>query len=79
LLTKGLNDYDARETPLKLTKREREILSVVRDNPEGINLPETAYILDTASVMISKHMKKLLSLGLIKKIKNRYFLDKMDE
>ena len=79
MLTKGLNDYDARETPLKLTKREREILSVVRDNPEGINLPETAYVLDTASVMISKHMKKLLTLGLIKKKENRYFLDKMDE
>jgi predicted transcriptional regulator len=79
LLKKGSNDRDVRETPLKLTKREREILSVVRDNPEGITLPETAYILDTASVMISKHMKKLLSLGLIKKIKNRYFLDKMDE
>lgn len=79
MLKKGSNDRDVRETPLKLTKREREILSVVRDNPEGITLPETAYILDTASVMISKHMKKLLSLGLIKKIKNRYFLDKMDE
>ena len=79
MLTQGLNDYDARETPLKLTKREREILSVIRDNPEGITLAETAYVLDTASVMISKHMKKLLTLGLIKKKENRYFLDKMDE
>ncbi len=59
---------------MKLTKKEEAILSVVRDNPEGITLPETAYILDTASVMISKHKKKLMTLGLIKKEINRYFL-----
>ena len=59
---------------MKLTKKEKAILSVVRDNPEGITLPETVYILGTASVMISKQMKKLMTLGLIKKEKNRYFL-----
>jgi len=54
--------------------REREIISVIKENPEGIRLPEIAYILDTASVMLSKQIKKLMSLGVIKKKENRYFL-----
>ncbi len=63
---------------MKLKKREREILSVIKENPEGITLPETAYILDTASVKLSMHMKKLLTLGLIEKRENRYFLGNPD-
>ena len=42
---------------------------IKNENPEGLALPETAYILDEAAVIISKHMSKLMSLGLIEKKK----------
>jgi len=53
-----------------LTQKEKEILSIIRDNPEGISLPETAYIMDVAFVSIIQDAKKLLQEGVIKKKNN---------
>jgi len=56
-----------------LTDREKTILSIIRDNPEGITLPEIAYIMGVAFVTITKDLARLLKEGLIKKEENRYF------
>lgn len=56
------------------TRRQEKILSIVKDNPEGITLPEIAYIMGVAFVTITQDVKKLLSNGYIKKRENKYFI-----
>ncbi|MFQ6110347.1 MAG: hypothetical protein ACE5L7_12425 [Candidatus Aminicenantales bacterium] len=57
----------------RLTQKEKEILAVVRKNPEGIALPEIAYIMGVAFVTIIQDVNKLLAKGLIKKKGYKYF------
>lgn len=55
------------------TRRQEQILSIVKDNPEGVTLPEIAYIMGVAFVTITQDVKKLLSNSHIKKKVNKYF------
>jgi len=64
-----------KEKTSKLTEREKKILSIVKNNPEGITLPEISYITGVEFFSIIKDIKKLLNGGNIKKEKNKYFLD----
>ena len=54
-----------------LTDKEKN-LSIIKDNPEGITLPEIAYIMEVASISISREIKKLLKKDRIKKKRNKY-------
>jgi DNA-binding CsgD family transcriptional regulator len=56
-----------------LTKREKKVLSIIRENSEGITLPETAYLMDMSLIDLAKDMKRLLKKGEIKKKNNKYF------
>lgn len=56
-----------------LSDKEREIMSVIRDNPEGITLSEIGYIMGVAFVTIIKEVKRLSDAGLIKKKESKYF------
>lgn len=56
---------------------EKKILAIIDDNPEGISLPEVAYILGVAFVTVTKDIKKLLKDGLIIKKDNKYFPGKI--
>jgi len=57
----------------KLNDIEKQILSIIRDNPEGITLPEASYIMDEAFVKLIKNVKRLIKMGLIVKKENKYF------
>lgn len=62
-----------RKKAIMRNDNEKKILAIIEDNPEGISLPEAAYIMGVAFVTITRDMKKLLKDGLIKKKENRYF------
>lgn len=61
------------EKTITLTAREKKILAVVKENTEGIILPEIAYIMGIAFLSIIQDVKRLLKKGLIKKKENKYF------
>lgn len=63
-----------KEKALRLTDRKKRILSIIKDNPEGIALPEIAYIMGVEFFTIIKDIKKLLNNNYIKKKRNKYFL-----
>lgn len=57
-----------------LSDKEKRILSIVKDNPGGITLPEIAYVMGVAFVTITKDVKSLLVVAKrIKKEDNKYF------
>ena len=58
-----------------LTNKEKKILAIVKDNPEGITLPEIAYIMGVTFVTITRDIKKLLKTEHIKKNRNKYLPD----
>lgn len=57
----------------RLTKKEKDILAIIRENPEGIALPEIAYIMGVAFVTIIQDVKKLMKKGLIRQKEYKYF------
>lgn len=57
----------------RLNRKEKEILSIIREDNEGIVLPEIAYVMDVDFVTIIQDVKRLNRKGLIKKKKNKYF------
>ena len=57
----------------ELSDKEEKILSIVNDNPEGISLPEIAYVMEVAYITITRDIKKLMTDGLIKKEDYLYF------
>jgi len=56
-----------------VSDKETKILSVIKDNPDGMTLPQIAYVMGVAFVTITRDVKKLLADGLIKKEENQYF------
>jgi len=56
-----------------LTKREKKVLSFIKDNTEGISLQEIAYLMDVSLIDLAKDMKRLLGKGLIRKENNKYY------
>ena len=64
---------EAKKEELELSEKERNILSVVNDNPEGISLPEIANVMEVAYITITRDIKKLMTDGLIKKEDFLYF------
>ena len=54
--------------------RKNKILKLINDNPEGISIPEIAYIIGVTFVSINKEMKELLNTGKIKREDKKYFL-----
>ncbi len=57
----------------RLTNKEKEILAIIENNPEGITLPEIAYLMDEAFVTIIPEARKLSKKGLVKKKNYKYF------
>jgi len=55
-----------------LTKPEK-ICAIIEENPEGISLPEIAYIMGVAFVSITRDVKNLLTDGKIKKEDGKYY------
>lgn len=53
---------------------EKKIISIIKEYPEGITLPEIAYIMGVAFVSLTQDMKRLLEKGLIKKKNYKYFM-----
>jgi len=57
----------------KLTRKQKDIFTVVRENPDGITLPEIAYAMGVPFVTLARDAKKLLDLKVTKKRDNRYY------
>ena len=57
----------------RLSNREKEILSLIKENSEGIPLPEVAYVMGVGLVTIIEDAKRLTKKGLIEKKDNKYF------
>ncbi len=62
-----------KKRPPKLTRKQKDILTVVKENPDGITLPEIAYAMGVPFVTLAKDAKKLIDLKQIRKRENRYF------
>ena len=57
----------------RLTNKEKEILAIIENNPEGITLPEIAYLMGEAFVAIIPEARRLTKRGVIKKKNYKYF------
>jgi DNA-binding MarR family transcriptional regulator len=57
----------------RLTNKEKEILAIIKNNPDGIALPEIAYLMGEAFVTIIPETKRLSKKGLIEKEEYKYF------
>lgn len=57
-----------------MTKIQKEILSILKVNPEGVTLPEIGYVMGVYFVVLIKPMKQLMSDGLVEKRENYYYL-----
>ena len=55
------------------TNKEKEILAIIGNNPEGITLPEIAYLMGEAFVTIIPAARRLTKKGVIKKKDYKYF------
>ena len=60
--------------PPEITPKEKKILSIIGDYPDGISLPETAYIMDVPFVSLIQDIKNLLKKSLLRKKNNIYFI-----
>jgi hypothetical protein len=56
------------------SEKEMKIISIIEDSPRGITLSEIAFLMDVASVSISKNIKRLMDEGHIRKEENKYFV-----
>ena len=63
----------------ELSQREKEIIDVLKDYPQGITLPETAYIMHVPSLSLIQPMKNLLKKGFIKKKANKYLIFNLEK
>lgn len=57
----------------RLTNKEREILAILKDKPDGIVLPEIAYLMGEDLLTIIPEARRLSRKGLIKKKDYKYF------
>ena len=53
--------------------KDKKILAIIKENPEGITMPEVAYVMGVAFVSISRNVRKLLIDGRIIKKDNKYY------
>lgn len=56
----------------RLTNKEKEILAIIENNPEGITLAEIAYLMGEAFVTIIPEARRLSEKGLVKKKNYKY-------
>jgi DNA-binding MarR family transcriptional regulator len=59
---------------LRLTNKEKEILAIIKNNPEGIALPEIAYLMGEDFATIIPEARRLSEKRLIKKKNTNTFL-----
>ncbi len=57
-----------------LSAKERKIVAAVRENPDGITLPEIAYIMGVPFITLARNVKSLAGKKVIRKKDSRYFL-----
>lgn len=60
----------------ELSNKQKEILDMIKENPEGIFLAEIAYKMDVAFISLTEDIRKLLEDNLVTQEKNKYFISK---